>query len=394
MARRNDIRLWLEHPGLPTKLTFSNTTLERALANLLAQFPHLAIGRRHIKGAWRAKVGTTRFRRFDQDYCSTAIMRFFAQQAVLRVPTLEELREAVAAGHPYLCCPYCQQQMGADLSELLPVDSFNLLLEVGEVEFRCPRCREEIGVWIKLWLEGGLRLLEKLVGPVDELMMRGWATRQQRLVDEALLAICQKDVALFSIVHRRCGRWEVPQTLQELAAKLNRSRDGVRNRESWALRRMRRQFRQQVLEACDITGAGLAKQLQSIIDGLQARIQILEEELQAARERVASDLQRQAEIVQAKQREVEINYCGAMGIKREVAARAVLLSLSDLGLSVRTHNALKRAGLADGSLGLIVIQTAAELLLIRNFGQDSLQELRKALRDKQLALRGESPSCE
>ncbi len=60
-----------------------------------------------------------------------------------------------------------------------------------------------------------------------------------------------------------------------------------------------------------------------------------------------------------------------------LADEAAALSLDDLGLSVRTVNALKRAGINTVAQALAVGDQ--ELLGLRNFGQKSLEELKDAL---------------
>jgi DNA-directed RNA polymerase subunit alpha len=59
------------------------------------------------------------------------------------------------------------------------------------------------------------------------------------------------------------------------------------------------------------------------------------------------------------------------------ADEAATLNLDDLGLSVRTVNALKRAGINTVAQALAV--SDQELLGLRNFGQKSLEELKDAL---------------
>jgi DNA-directed RNA polymerase subunit alpha len=69
------------------------------------------------------------------------------------------------------------------------------------------------------------------------------------------------------------------------------------------------------------------------------------------------------------------------------ADEAATLSLDDLGLSVRTVNALKRAGINTVAQALAV--SDQELLGLRNFGQKSLEELKDALAARGFSKEGE-----
>lgn len=53
--------------------------------------------------------------------------------------------------------------------------------------------------------------------------------------------------------------------------------------------------------------------------------------------------------------------------------------IEKLQLSPRSHNCLKRAGI--NTVGDVVRMSEAELLRIRNFGQQSLEELRQRLHE-------------
>jgi len=88
--------------------------------------------------------------------------------------------------------------------------------------------------------------------------------------------------------------------------------------------------------------------------------------------------------------QVLVQYCGLIAesskveeVTEEEAGGVVIpphlyqVSIDDLGLSTRTHNCLKRAGIAN--VGQILEMDDKDLLAIRNLGEKSLVEIRDAL---------------
>jgi DNA-directed RNA polymerase subunit alpha len=68
-------------------------------------------------------------------------------------------------------------------------------------------------------------------------------------------------------------------------------------------------------------------------------------------------------------------------------ARVLEYPIEDMDFSVRTYNCLKKASV--NTVGELVLQSADDLMAIRNFGERSLQEVISKLAQFELALRSE-----
>jgi DNA-directed RNA polymerase subunit alpha len=68
-----------------------------------------------------------------------------------------------------------------------------------------------------------------------------------------------------------------------------------------------------------------------------------------------------------------------------IPARIYEMPIEDLDLTVRAFNCLKRAGITKVGMILEKLEKGDdEILAIRNFGRKSLDELKQALREKDL----------
>ena len=80
-------------------------------------------------------------------------------------------------------------------------------------------------------------------------------------------------------------------------------------------------------------------------------------------------------------------HCGAPGFEPSAKRPANLVTIKDLGLSVRAHNSLKRHGMTTAAD--LVALSYLELLEVRKLGLVSAHEVINALYRQGLALRPE-----